>query len=75
MDLTLTMILINSQLNHNFSELGNYFDMIKCVFNDHTNFFYFMVSNFMINLGYLNNNTLKYDYLNNHIHVSHTCYL
>ena len=34
-----------------------------------------MVSNFRVLHGYLNNYTLKYDYHNNHIHVSHACYM
>ena len=34
-----------------------------------------MVSYFWALDGYLNNLTLKYDYLHNHIHVSHTCHL
>ena len=34
-----------------------------------------MVSNFGVIHSYLNNHTLKYDYHNNHIHVSHTCYM
>ena len=34
-----------------------------------------MVPNLRVLDGYLNNHTLKYDYLNNHMHVSHTCHM
>ena len=34
MDSTLTIIVVNSQLNNNFSDFGNYFNTMKCVFND-----------------------------------------
>ena len=34
-----------------------------------------MVCNFRVLDGYLNNHILKYDYLNNHLHVSHTSHM
>ena len=40
MDSTLTIILINFQLNYTISEYGKYSNTMKSVFNDRTNSFH-----------------------------------